>query len=328
MTRRSAATATAAVAAKATEAADTLMAWLQTQPRAADGMVPGDRAREGGDRAREGGATPAASDPAAAAATAVANAQSAPGAAVAPPTPAGTATPPAGAATPAPPPPSRARSPRSRARSPDPGRTDRHAPLRLAHTDWLYHRLQVTGPAATLVAFRAAAAGAGTVPWQLDIDRMAEDFFHLLVAPPARAGSLIPPPRSLSLAGARIVADQLCAAVARRQAMAAAQIGHSRACPFDLHALVPVPDAVLRRGPDDPLALDWLWAHWGTTQTLRHVAADAAEAAAQCARLPAGQAVWAVRFWSADWTPWRALARIAAAWPTLRFTTRPSYDPR
>jgi hypothetical protein len=289
MTRRPAATATTAVAAKASDAADTLMAWLQTQPRAADAM--------------SSDATPAASDPAAAGGTAAASAHAAP----------------AAAGAPAPPPP-------SRARSPGPGRTDRHAPLRLAHTDWLYHRLQVTGPAATLVAFRAAAAGAGTVPWQLDLDRMAEDFFHLLVAPPARAGSLVPPPRSLSLAGARIVADQLCAAVARRQALAAAQIGHSRACPFDLHALVPVPDAVLRRGPDDPIALDWLWTHWGTTQTLRQVAADATEAAVLRTLVPAGQAVWAVRFWSADWTPWRALARIAARWPTLRFATRPSYD--
>jgi hypothetical protein len=289
MTRRSAATATAAVAAKASDAADTLMAWLQTQPRAADGM--------------SSDATPAASDPAAAGGTAAASAHAAP----------------AAAGAPAPPPP-------SRARSPDPGRTDRHAPLRLAHTDWLHHRLQVTGPAATLMAFRAAAAGAGTVPWQLDLDRMAEDFFHLLVAPPARAGSLIPPPRSLSLAGARIVADQLCAAVARRQALAAAQIGHSRACPFDLQALIPVPDAVLRRGPDDPAALDWLWTHWGTTQTLRHVAADATEAAVLRTLVPAGQAVWAVRFWSADWTPWRALAQIAARWPTLRFETHPSYD--
>jgi hypothetical protein len=181
---------------------------------------------------------------------------------------------------------------------------------------------------------RCGDTGAGTVPWQLDLDRMAEDFFHLLVAPPARAGSLIPPPRSLSLAGARILADQLCAAVARRQALAASQIGHSRACPFDLHALVPVPDAVLRRGPDDPAALDWLWAHWGTTRTLRHVADDPSAAAALRARVteharegPAGQAVWAVRFWSADWTPWRALAQIAARWPTLRFETRPSYDP-
>jgi hypothetical protein len=31
-------------------------------------------------------------------------------------------------------------------------------------------------------------------------------------------------------------------------------------------------------------------------------------------------------FWSADWTPWRALAQVAGRWPTLRFETRPSYD--
>src|SRR6202044_3983971 len=122
------------------------------------------------------------------------------------------------------------------------------------------------------------------------------------------------------------LADQLCAAMARRQALAAAQVGHSRACPFDLHALVPVPDAVLRRGPDDPIALDWLWAHWGTTQTLRHVADDAAATAGLRDRVAAGEAVWAVSFWSADWTPWRALAQIAARWPTLRFEVGPRYD--
>jgi hypothetical protein len=313
MTRRSAATPTAAMAAKASEAADTLMAWLRTQPLAADGV-------SSGDQARAGGATPAAADPVA---------YSALGAAKVPSVRIGRLTPPAvnpADAVPTPPPP-------SRARSPDPGRTDHGAPLRLAHTDWLYHRLQVTGPTADLDGFRSAAAGAGTVPWQLDLDHMAEDFFHLLVAPPARAGSLVAPARGLSLAGARILADQLCAAVARRQALAAAQVGQSRACPFDLHALVPVPDAVLRRGPDDPAALEWLWTHWGTTQTLRHVADDTTDAAVLRAGAtehareePAGEALWAVRFWSADWTPWRALAQIAARWPTLRFETRPRYD--
>ena len=37
------------------------------------------------------------------------------------------------------------------------------APLRLPHTDWLFHRLTVTGPAATVAAFRTAVAGAGTI---------------------------------------------------------------------------------------------------------------------------------------------------------------------
>jgi hypothetical protein len=94
-----------------------------------------------------------------------------------------------------------------------------------------------------------------------------------------------------------------------------------------------VPDAILRRGPDDPRALAWLWAHWGTTQTLRHVAEDAAAGAALQRRATEtreggapGEAVWVLTFWSADWTPWRALARLAAGWPTLRFDARPTYD--
>ena len=101
-------------------------------------------------------------------------------------------------------------------------------------------------------------------------DRLEEDLFHLLVAGPSR---------SLSLAGARILAGQLRAAAAGRHALALARVGHSHACPFDLHALVPVPDAILRRGPDDPEALAWLWTHWGTTEMLRHVAEDEATAA-------------------------------------------------
>ena len=38
------------------------------------------------------------------------------------------------------------------------------APLRLAHTDWLHHRLTVAGPNDAVAAFRAAAAGAGEHP--------------------------------------------------------------------------------------------------------------------------------------------------------------------
>lgn len=196
------------------------------------------------------------------------------------------------------------------------------APLRLVHTDWLHHRLLVSGPATDLAAFKQAAAGAGTVPWQLDLGRLEEDLFHLLAAGPSR---------SLSLSGARILASQLRCAAAERHALALARVGHSRACPFDLHALVPVPDAILGRGPDDPEALAWLWIHWGTTEMLRHVAEDEATAAALRRADPEtrpGIAIWVLTFWSADWTPWRALSAIAARWPSLRFDTRPSYDAR
>jgi len=180
-----------------------------------------------------------------------------------------------------------------------------------AHTDWLYHHLTVTGPEQQVAAFRRAAAGAGVIPWTLDLDRIEEDFFLRLAAP-------VKGPRTLSLDGARMLAAELRDAVAHRHAAAVARVGRSAACPFDLHALVPVPADVLRLGPDHPDALLWLWTHWGTTQALRHVV-----------RRPSpgeGRQGFSVGFWAADWTPWRALATVRAAWPALRIEVRPKYE--
>lgn len=190
------------------------------------------------------------------------------------------------------------------------------APLQPAHTDWLYHRLQVTGPAAELDGFRHAAAGAGTIPWQLDLQAAEEDWFHLL-ATPAR--------RDLSLTASRMLAAQLREAVERRHALAVARVGHSRACPLDLHALVPVPSDILRLGPDHPHAQIWLWQHWGTTEPLRHVAPRSPDKEASAPGTAAGESTFRIGFWAADWTPWRAFERIQAEWPALRFEVRPDY---
>jgi hypothetical protein len=285
MTGRSGLTATRA-AAKATEAADSLMLWLRTQINGEQRVsAPTPLAETPG---TEIGADAIGLDPAPLAALAV--------------------------------PPELIDALDTTTRGPvakvDLGQREQLAPLRLTHTDWLHQRLLITGPTADLSAFQAAAAGAGTVPWQIDYDRLEEDLFHLLVAPT----------RSLSMTGARILAGQLRAAAAHRHALAKARVGHSHACPFDLHALVPVPDAILQLGPDDPEALAWLWTNWGTTQMLRHVAEDETAAASLQGRAAPGAGVWVVTFWSADWTPWRALAQIAARWPSLRIDTRPTYD--
>lgn len=186
--------------------------------------------------------------------------------------------------------------------------------MRLPTPDWLYHRLTITGAAAEMGRFRRAAAGAGIIPWQLDLDALEEDYFHLLVTPERR---------SLSVAGARIFARQLRDAVGRRHDLVASQVGHSRACPFDLHALIPVPRDILALGPDEPQALAWLWAHWGTTEALRHVAEAASPDPAVAND---GEAVVRLSFWSADWTPWQALRAIASGWPALCFEIRPTYD--
>jgi hypothetical protein len=298
---RTAVAATQAAAAKAEEAADALLAWLQAQPKGIDSQ-PGATGRAGEESA------PVAKPSVAALHEGVAEPHThVPGTSSSEDTARDSGV--------------------SLTLPPEPAGRGRPA-LRLPHTDWLHHRLLITGPTADLAAFRAAAAGAGIVPWQIDFDRMEEDLFHLLVAPPARAGALGSRGRSLSLAGARILAGQLRAAAARRHTLAVARVGHSAACPFDLHALVPVPDAIMQYGPDEPAALDWLWAHWGTTQVLRHVVEDEAVVGVMAVRRPAapGEATWALTFWSADWTPWRALAEIAGRWPALRFETRPMYD--
>lgn len=194
-------------------------------------------------------------------------------------------------------------------------------PLHLPHTDWLHHRLNVAGPSAAIAAFREAAAGAGIIPWALDLDRIEEDAFHLLVSPPA------PQRRTLHVAGARVLARRLREAVAHRHDIAVARVGNSKACAFDLHALVPVPDAVLQLGPDDPAALVWLWEHWGTTAALRHVGRDAGTGP-DLLPVEQGEVRFHSSFWSADWTPWRAFAQLARRWPALRFDLRPTYGHR
>jgi hypothetical protein len=178
------------------------------------------------------------------------------------------------------------------------------APLALPQPDWLETTLTVTGPDDHLAAFRAAAAGAGVVPWAMDYDRLEEDWFHLLMMTP-------PHRRTISAHGARILARQLREAAWMHHEAALSRAG---ACPFDLNALAPVPGEILRLGEDAPEALAWLWRHWGTTWPLRRVEA-----------LPAGEAAFRVRFWSADWSPWPALLRIRARWPALRLAVRPAY---
>lgn len=185
-------------------------------------------------------------------------------------------------------------------------------PLVPGHTDWLYHHLTVTGPAEQIAPFRQAAAGAGVIPWTLDLDRMEEDVFQRLMA--SGAGQV----RTLSLDGARLLAAELRDAVARRHALAVARVGRSTDCPFDLFSIVPVPPEILRLGPDHPDALSWLWTHWGTTQTLRHVARRQSSGVS-------GQ-TFALSFWSADWTPWRALQTVRGNWPELHIEVRPIYE--
>jgi hypothetical protein len=183
--------------------------------------------------------------------------------------------------------------------------------MRCPHPDWLDNRLTITGPAADLAAFRAAAAGAGIVPWAIDVDAFEEDLFHRLLTPP-------PEQRGISLYGARILTRSIRDLAWQDHEDALAQLGVSRACPFDLHSLAPAPWRILKLGPDHPDAIAWQFAHWGTTWPLRRV-----ELLSEVPRV--GVLGLRIGFWSADWSPWPVITTCRQRWPSLRFKLAVEY---
>jgi len=183
-----------------------------------------------------------------------------------------------------------------------------------AAPDWLYHHLTVSGPVEAVAAFAAAARGAGIIPWRLDFADIEETVFNLAVSQPAAR-------RSLTVDGCRILARQFRDKVAAHQARAAALVGHSLACPFDLHRLLPVPDAVLQLGPTHPASLAWLVAQWGISDQLRQVTVR--ENATTGRRRPRGHTVIGYGFFTAGDTPHAAVSQLAARWPALRLVVQP-----
>ncbi len=186
--------------------------------------------------------------------------------------------------------------------------------LALPSPDWLYHRLTIVGPADTITRFRLAATGPGIVPWRRDYDALTDHLVMLLIQP-NQSGH-----RTITIADARQLAGRLRDLYWRDDQSA---LDHyyrqTPRCPLDLHRLVPVPDEILRLGDDAAASRCWLWGHWGTTWQLRRVRdiTTSFRVNQQTTRI--------YDFWSADWSPWRAIATIAATWPTLAARLHPAY---
>jgi hypothetical protein len=176
---------------------------------------------------------------------------------------------------------------------------------------WLWHHLTITGPAVDARTFAEAARGPGIIPWRVDHARVEEDIFHWAVR--ARGG--------LSIEGCHILARQFRERIEARDAKAATLVGRSRACPFDLHVLLPVPPEILRRGPTDAVSLDWLARHWGTRDDLRKITERPNPSPGR--RLPSGHAVVSHGFFTTGETPRAAVAQLSARWPGLRFVLTP-----
>jgi hypothetical protein len=187
--------------------------------------------------------------------------------------------------------------------------------LSLPHTDWLRHDLVVSGPADEVTILKTAAWGAGGIPWaDPDADLAEEDRIHALVHPPD--GS-----QGLSVAAARALARALRDAGETRQQRALSAAGRSRACPFDLHALLPVPDTILALGPDDPASRAWLRTNWGTSRPLRHVRLSEEKPDRRLRRTARVK----YEFWAADWTPWAAVRALRARFTALVLDLQPDY---
>jgi hypothetical protein len=182
--------------------------------------------------------------------------------------------------------------------------------------DWLRNTLTVTGPAERVAGFQAAAAGPGVIPWTLDLAGLEEDFLLPMAGPQDGV-------RAISLTGAKLLARRLRDAVALNHQRALARMATDRSCPFDLHRLLPVPAAILALGPEEGVSRDWLRTHWGVTRPLRHVQALPSTLDGRKKRM--GQL--RVGFWSANWSPWQALARLRRAWPDLSLELQPDYAP-
>jgi hypothetical protein len=177
------------------------------------------------------------------------------------------------------------------------------------HTAWLACRLSVSGPEAALRAFAAAAAGAGVTPWPRDFAAEEEDLFYRLAARYPQTGRL-------SLEACRIFATQFRERSQDQHDRALARVGHSRASPFDLHALLPVPPAILALGVQHPEAQRWLATHWGTTE-LRKAWRHPDQARSR------PSAALRYSFFTADARPRAAVRRLAKAWPELSLDLHP-----
>ncbi|HVI86754.1 MAG TPA: hypothetical protein VM659_00555 [Dongiaceae bacterium] len=183
----------------------------------------------------------------------------------------------------------------------------------MTEIDWLWNRLEVSGPDPALTDFIGRAQGPGFIPWRWSGGEDREFWSAIALrggAPSAAAADRL----------ARRFADYLWWHLGEAQTRA--DLGQAYV-PLDLHALRPIPRKVLYAGWHAAGA-EWCWKHWGTRLPLRKVTFRFEH---RRQRKGAGIDVVAVYdFLSADWSPWLAVKSWRRKWPALNFTLSPLYD--
>ncbi len=174
--------------------------------------------------------------------------------------------------------------------------------------EFIWNRLEVSGPRERLYDFIGAASGPGFVDWRPEWYSVYEQIYFGVL----KGGA---PTRDAAEHLARKLRDILWRR--HEEERTCAELDSHRVA-LDLNALIPIPRRVLRKGFVEA-GQDWMWANWGVRWPIRRVTFAMERQRRDLMSL----AVF--RFVSEDWSPWIALLRMRERWPELRFELVPSY---
>jgi hypothetical protein len=175
--------------------------------------------------------------------------------------------------------------------------------------DFIFNRLEVSGPDEPLYDFIGAASGPGFVDWRPEWYSVYEHVYFEAV----RGGA---PTREAAESLARRLRDILWRRHEEERVRAEMD---SHGQPLDLNALFPIPRRVLRKGFVEA-GQEWMWANWGVRWPIRRVT-FAIEPRDGSGVKP----VAVFRFLSEDWPPYIALVRMRELWPGLSFSLSVEY---
>jgi hypothetical protein len=176
--------------------------------------------------------------------------------------------------------------------------------------EYIWNRLEVSGPRERLYDFIGAASGPGFVDWRPEWYSVYEQiYFGVVKSAPTREAAENLARNLRDIFWRRHEEERVCAEM------------DSHRVPLDLNALIPIPRRVLRKGFGEA-GQEWMWRNWGVRRPIWRVTF----AIERDRRNAGGVKPLAVfRFLSEDWSPWIALLLMRERWPELSFKLIPSY---
>jgi len=180
--------------------------------------------------------------------------------------------------------------------------------------EFIFNRLEVSGPRERLYEFIGAASGPGFVDWRPEWYSVYEQIYFGVI----KRGA---PTREAAEHLARNLRDIFWRRHEEERVRAELD---SHRVPLDLNALIPIPRRVLRKG-FGVAGQEWMWANWGVRWPIRRVTLAIDRHRDRGVKGGGVGPVAVFRFLSEDWSPWIALLRMRERWPELRFEMRAGY---